>query len=87
MKHESHKGISNRLKRSEGHLHKVIEMLESGRPCLDLAQQLHAVEKAVRAAKATLIHDHIDHCLADLADDPDTREAQLIEFREITRYL
>lgn len=87
MKHASHKSVNNRLKRTEGHLRKVIEMMETGRPCLDLAQQLHAVEKAVRAAKSTLIHDHIDHCLAELDDDPGTRETQLVEFREITRYL
>jgi DNA-binding FrmR family transcriptional regulator len=24
---------------------------------------LHAVEKAISAAKKALIHDHIDHCL------------------------
>ena len=50
MKHESHKAVTNRLKRTEGHLRKVIEMVETGRPCLDLAQQLHAVEKAIHAA-------------------------------------
>lgn len=87
MKHESHKAVTNRLKRTEGHLRKVIEMVETGRPCLDLAQQLHAVEKAIHAAKSTLIHDHIDHCLADLDEDPATRKTQLNEFREITRYL
>jgi DNA-binding FrmR family transcriptional regulator len=29
-------------------------MIEEGRPCLDIAQQLHAVEKAVAQAKKTL---------------------------------
>ena len=38
-------------------------MFSDGRPCLDLAQQLHAVEKAISEAKKTLIHDHVDHCL------------------------
>lgn len=42
---------------------KVIDMIEAGRPCLDLAQQLHAVESAIHAAKKTLIHDHLDHRL------------------------
>ena len=49
--------ISARLKRAHGHLAAVIDMLESGRPCLDLAQQLHAVEKAVGNAKKELIKD------------------------------
>jgi hypothetical protein len=38
-------------------------MIEPGRPCLELAQQLHTVEKAIGEAKRTLTHDHIEHCL------------------------
>src|SRR5262249_22296446 len=62
-RHASHPGIVKRLKRAEGHLRAVIAMIEDGRPCLDLAQQLHAVESAVSNAKHALIHDHIEHCL------------------------
>ena len=40
-------------------------MIEDGRSCLDLATQLHAVERAVAEAKRVLIHDHIDHCLTE----------------------
>ena len=61
--HASHPAIATRLKRAEGHLRRVIAMIEDGRPCLDLATQLHAVERAVAEAKRALIHDHIDHCV------------------------
>ncbi|MGQ7489505.1 metal-sensing transcriptional repressor, partial [Streptococcus suis] len=44
--HETHPEIVKRLKRADGHLKGVIEMIEAGRPCLDVAQQIHAVEKA-----------------------------------------
>lgn len=87
MEHASHPDITKRLKRAHGHLAKVIEMIEAGRPCVDLAQQLHAVERAVTNAKTVLIHDHVDHCLAHAAEAPEDREAQLQEFRDITRYL
>ena len=63
--HASHPAIATRLKRAEGHLRRVIGMIEEGRPCIDLATQLHAVERAVAEAKRALIHDHIDHCLTD----------------------
>ena len=71
--HATHPGIVKRLKRADGHLCHVIGMIEDGRPCTDIAVQLQAVEKAVVAAKRTLIHDHIDHCLgaggdSDLAE-------------------
>ncbi|MEM9433071.1 MAG: metal-sensing transcriptional repressor [Pseudomonadota bacterium] len=87
MSHASHPEVSKRLKRAHGHLAKVINMIEAERPCLDIAQQLRAVESAVSKAKAALIHDHVEHCLADAAEKPAERAAQLAEFREITRYL
>ena len=65
MKHASHPEIIKRLKRAEGHLRSLIGMIEAGKPCLELAQQLHAVENAIGNAKRELIHDHIDHCLDD----------------------
>ena len=40
-----------------------VHPIEAGRPCLDVAQQLHAVEAAVANAKRALIHDHLEHCL------------------------
>jgi hypothetical protein NreA len=87
-KHQSHPAIIKRLRRAHGHLRSVIEMIEEGRPCLDLAQQLHAVEKAISQAKRTMIQDHLDHCLEEtvgpLARD---KRRSIDEFREIARYL
>jgi DNA-binding FrmR family transcriptional regulator len=86
--HRSHAGIAKRLKRARGHLDSVIGMMEAGRPCLDLAQQLHAVEKAVMEAKRTLIRDHLDDCLvASSGAANEAERAMLDEMRAITRYL
>jgi DNA-binding FrmR family transcriptional regulator len=84
MKHRSHPSIVKRLKRAEGHLRSVAQMFEHGRSCLDLAQQLHAVEKAVASAKRELIHDHIEHCLDDGAMSP---KSALKELKILTKYL
>lgn len=87
--HESHPDIVKRLKRADGHLQKVIAMFAEGRPCLDLAQQLHAVEKAISEAKKTLIHDHVDNCLDVAANGGSGKSARnvLAEFKAISRYL
>ena len=86
--HASHGDIVKRLRRADGHLRSVIEMIEQGRTCLDIAQQLLAVEKAIVQAKKTLIHDHIDHCLGDIAE-PLGRDdrARIDEFKLIAKYL
>lgn len=86
--HQTHPDIAKRLKRAEGHLRGIIEMLAAGRSCLDLAQQLHAVEKAVGQAKKTLIQDHIDHCLESAVGLPPAQQRRSMdEFKEITKYL
>lgn len=63
-------------------------MIETGRPCLDIAQQLHAVESAVAEAKRTLIRDHLDHCLGAAVEGlPEAQRAAVAAFRDIARYL
>lgn len=86
--HQSHPEIVKRLKRAEGHLHNIVEMMEAQRSCVDVAQQLHAVERAVNAAKKALVHDHIGHCL-EQAVSPNSASGSkaLNEFKEITKYL
>ena len=86
--HLSHPNIVKRLKRAEGHLRSVIDMIESNRSCLDLAQQLHAVEKAIGQAKKTMIQDHLDHCLEETVGSLERDQRRSIdEFKEITKYL
>jgi uncharacterized protein len=88
MPHANHPAITRRLKRADGHLRTIIEMIEQGRPCLQIAQQLQAVESAIENAKKALIHDHISDCLERplKATGPASR-APLKEFKLIAKYL
>ena len=86
--HTSHPEIIKRLKRAEGHLKSIITMLEASRNCLEIAQQLQAVESAVANAKKALVHDHIDHCLEQaVRNDPQSADDIIREFKAITKYL
>ena len=62
-------------------------MLEEDRPCLQIAQQLHAVERAIASAKKLLVHDHIDHCLEEAVGENVADLKALEEFKQITKYL
>ena len=86
--HTSHPEIIKRLKRAEGHLRSIITMLEGGRNCLEIAQQLQAVESAVGNAKKTLVHDHTDHCLEQaVRNGSQSADDTIREFKAITKYL
>lgn len=86
--HTTHPDVLKRLKRAQGHLKSIITMLEEDRGCLEIAQQLQAVEKAIGNAKKTLVHDHIDHCLEHTVRGESASAGEAInEFKEITKYL
>ncbi len=86
--HQSHRDVTNRLKRANGHLQTIVTMIEAGRECTDIAQQMQAVIRAVEKAKTLLIHDHIEHCLEQAVGPASRQQRATIEkFKEITKYL
>ena len=86
--HTAHPDVVKRLKRASGHLLTVITMIEDERACVDIAQQLHAVERAIGNAKKLVIHDHLDHCLEEVASaGPVATRSSIAEFKDITKYL
>ncbi|GAN63331.1 hypothetical protein AA0313_2867 [Acetobacter indonesiensis NRIC 0313] len=87
MAHETHPLIKRRLKQAYGHLAKVMDMMDAGRSCSDLAQQLEAIESTVRNAKRLLVQDHLEHCIIDaIADGQMSREEAMQEFSFLTKY-
>jgi DNA-binding FrmR family transcriptional regulator len=85
---QPHSAIARRLKRANGHLETIIEMIEKGRPCAEIAQQLQAVESAIENAKKALIHDHISHSLERSFEASGSRgRAALRDFRLVAKYL
>lgn len=84
--HITHATIVARLKRAEGHLRSVITMIEQDQACVDVAQQLAAVESAITNAKVEFIRDHIDNCL-DAGPERTDQRALVDELKAIAKYL
>jgi DNA-binding FrmR family transcriptional regulator len=88
MQDQPHSAIARRLKRANGHLEGIIEMIEQGRPCSQIAQQLQAVESAIESAKKALIHDHISHSLERSFKTSGAKgQVALRDFKLIAKYL
>lgn len=88
MPDHPHSAITRRLRRANGHLETITEMIEQGRPCAQIAQQLQAVESAIESAKKALIHDHISHSLErSLKAAGPKGQAALKDFKLIAKYL
>ncbi|BCP52546.1 metal resistance protein [Kaistia sp. 32K] len=89
MSHAQNPEILQRLRRAAGHLSSVITMVEDGRDCLAIAQQMQAVIKAIESTKRTLIHHHIDEHLGAAASALPASDARALvaEIKEVSKYL
>jgi DNA-binding FrmR family transcriptional regulator len=68
--------VLNRLRRAQGQLAGVINMIESGRDCADVVTQLAAVSRALDRAGFKIVASGMRQCLARDGDAPMT-EAQM----------
>ena len=85
---DHHAAIARRLRRANGHLQTIIEMIEQGRPCAQIAQQLQAVEGAIENAKKALLHDYLSQSLErSLGGSGPKAQSALKDFRLIAKYL
>ena len=54
-KHPSHSSQINRLKRVEGQLRGVIRFIDEGKYCIDILNQLKAVQKALASVESNIL--------------------------------
>ena len=88
MQDQPYSAIAKRLRRANGHLETIIEMIEQGRPCAQIAQQLQAVESAIENAKKALIHDHISQSIdKSIKASGSKARVALRDFRLVAKYL
>jgi CsoR family transcriptional regulator, copper-sensing transcriptional repressor len=54
-----------RLRRVEGQVRGLQQMVEGDRYCVDVLTQISAVTKALQSVAVGLLDDHLRHCVAD----------------------
>jgi DNA-binding FrmR family transcriptional regulator len=65
--------VMKRLRRIEGQVRGVEKMLDEGRDCREILQQLAAIKSAVQQASLTIARSYACQCLAT-ADDGKSQE-------------
>ncbi len=85
MQDEAREDIRRRLKSVAGHVQGVLKMVEEDKYCIDIIQQIEAIEQALHKVKRRLLAGHLDTCVtrairgASVAD----RERVLRELLEV----
>jgi CsoR family transcriptional regulator, copper-sensing transcriptional repressor len=74
---DSTAAVLRRLRRIEGQVRGIQGMIEDGRYCIDVLQQISAAQAALDKVALALVDDHARHCI--LGSDPETQEARHAE--------
>jgi DNA-binding FrmR family transcriptional regulator len=74
--------ILNRLKRIEGQVRGVAQMVADDRYCIDILHQVQAVKAALAKAESVILKDHAACCVAEAIASGDIAE-QRAKFGEL----
>ncbi|MHB8135209.1 MAG: metal-sensitive transcriptional regulator [Anaerolineaceae bacterium] len=67
--------LVHRLKRIEGQVRGVQSMVDDGRQCREILQQLTAIRSAVMSVSTIVLENYMSDCILNL-DDKNTQERQ-----------
>ena len=67
------------LKIARGQIDGIIHMIDEGRYCIDVADQLLAVQSLIKKAELAVLQGHMSHCVREacLQHDPDEKLEEL----------
>lgn len=82
----THKEQIARLKRIEGQVRGVQKMIDDERYCIDILNQLQAIEAAVKGVEANILRKHLQGCVSEAFRTGSERE-QDAKLDEIIRLL
>lgn len=67
--------LFNRLRRIEGQVRGVLEMMDNGRDCKEVVTQLSAIRSAVDKTIAAIVVENLEACIRmDIEQDKPTHE-------------
>lgn len=77
--------IVNRLKSIEGHVRGVEKMVEDGAYCIDIVNQISAIQAALQKVSNQVLDRHLHTCVttAIRGDDAGERERVLTEIMQV----
>lgn len=73
--------LIRRVNRLEGQVRGIGRMIDEDRYCIDIVNQLSAIQAAARELSLQLLEGHVRHCVVDAvrAENADPKVKELIE--------
>ncbi|WRS27262.1 metal-sensing transcriptional repressor [Oscillospiraceae bacterium MB08-C2-2] len=86
MNTEQKKAITA-LKTCRGQIEGIIAMIEEGRYCIDISNQIMASQAVLKRANKLILAQHMSHCVLSAMQNEDQAQHKLEEIQEIINKL
>lgn len=68
------------LKKAQTHINKVVKMIENDEYCIDVLQQILAINGLIKSASEKILNDHLNHCFTEgMNTNDEKRRAELVK--------
>ena len=71
------------LKRAEGQIRGVIKMIEDGKYCIDILNQVKASKSALVTIEANILKTHVRECVKDAISNPHDFDIKIEELTKL----
>lgn len=82
LMNDNQTAIRNRLRRIEGQVRGIAQMVEEDRYCIDILTQIQAVKSALAKAESAILKQHAACCVSEAIASGDAQQ-QRIKFTEL----
>ncbi|MDA9266293.1 metal-sensitive transcriptional regulator [Gammaproteobacteria bacterium] len=85
MKHPCHKEQLSNLKRIEGQVRGVQGMIEEGKYCVDILNQIKALKNSLITVEAKILKTHLRECIKESLEGDDQFDNKIDEIMKIMK--
>lgn len=85
--HPSHLGQMSHLNRVSGQIEGIKKMIEEGRYCPEILNQLRAIRSAIKSIELRILDTHLTSCVTEayLSQDQAEQRKKIDEIRELIK--
>ena len=76
MEHADHKSQLTRLRRIEGQVRGVANMVEEGKYCVNILHQIKAIRSSLKGLETQILESHINHCVHKAINSSDKKKSE-----------
>ena len=83
--HPAHNKQLASLKRIEGQIRGIINMINDGKYCVDILNQIKAAKNSLQSVEAKILKTHLKACVKDTLSDSQTFDVKVEEILKILK--